>query len=379
MALTGERRLYAAAVMMLICLRAEAITAAQSIVRVTPSIGTTQVYDSNLFSTAMNSQADFITRLTPAVDIEYGMPTWTLIAHESIDLEKFASRADLNSAIAGQRSLAEAQFRPSSRVTLALAGDYSRSQNAADLSLSTGLTFGRATAERAGIKASVTRHLGALTTTHFEYTSSRERLAHSAESRTDAGVFGLTRRLSPRSSVRAEYRPRGFWFDGSRVFAHNLGIGFSRQLSTHTTLSIDGGPTLSSSAPALEAALAVRSRFKTVDLELAYGRTQTTTFGVASLVAAQSVAAATTWRARRTFAVTIAPAYYKSQTGALKAEVYRCSISGMKSIARTFSIGLAYDAALQLGNLYAAGATDSIGRNQLMVRFSAVPPARGRQ
>jgi hypothetical protein len=379
MALTRRRACDAAVLMALICLRADAIAAAQSIVRVTPSIGTTQLYDSNLFSTPVNSQADFITRLTPAVEVQYGTPTWTLAAREAIDLERFASRADLNRAIAGQRSLAEAEFRPSSRLILAVSADYSRSQNPADLSVGTGLTFARAMAERAGVKAAFTRHLGPLTTTHVEYTSTHERLAHSAESRTDAGTFGVMRHLSSRSTMRAEYRLRGFWFDDSRVIAQGVGVGVSRNLSPHTTLSIDGGPMLSSGTLAFEGALAMRSRFKSVDLEVAYGRTQTTVFGVTSLVAAQSVAATTTWRARRTLALTIAPAYYKSERGALNADVYRCAIGGVQTITRTVSVGLSYEAARQRGNLYAASATESIGRNQLMVRFTVMPTAARRQ
>ncbi len=379
MALSRDRACCAALVMLLIGLRTEAITAAQTFVRVVPSIGTTQVYDSNLFSTPVNVQADYITRLTPAVEIQYGMPTWTLTAREAIDVEKFANHAELDNAIAGHRSVAEAAFRPSSRLAVTVGADYSRSANPADLSLGTGLTFARATAERAGVKASVTRHFGPLTTTDFEYTSIRERLARSVDTRTDGSSLRLMRRVSPRATVRAEYRLRGFWFDGSRVIAHGVGVGFSRNLAAHVTLSIDGGPTMSNGSPAFEGALAMRTRFKAVDLDVAYARTQTTVFGVASLVASQNVVATTTWRAGRTLALTIAPAYYKSERGALKADVYRCSIGGSKTIARLLSVGISYDTALQRGNLYRATATDSIGRHQLMMRFTVVAPAPRRQ
>ena len=51
---------------------------AQQLFHLNPSIAVTQVYDSNLFFTTSDRQADSIWRVTPAIDAEYRSMPWTV-------------------------------------------------------------------------------------------------------------------------------------------------------------------------------------------------------------------------------------------------------------------------------------------------------------
>src|SRR5436190_427516 len=77
---------------------------AQQMFHLTPSIGVTQVYDSNLFFTTSDRQADSIWRVTPAIDAEYRSMPWTLIGRYTLDAEQFTQHPELNTVHARQQA-----------------------------------------------------------------------------------------------------------------------------------------------------------------------------------------------------------------------------------------------------------------------------------
>ncbi len=351
---------------------------AQAAFRVTPSVRTMQVYDTNLFSTATDLQGDFITRLTPAVETEYATPRWTLSGRQAVDIERFADHSELSSLTAGQHALGLFVYRIRPRLAFTAGADFSRSQNAADLSSGTGLSFTRATAQRIGARTSLVRQVTPGTSGRAEYTLILDRFAGNPDIRTQSATLGADRRVSSRASVRGEYRAREFSFGAAPLFSHAVSVGWTHAFAGRASFSIDGGPNVTSGSPAFEGALTVRNQSKAMDVAVTYARTQTTVFGVGGLVTAQSVAATTAWRMRRSLVVNIVPAFYRSEQGQLQADVYRCSIGAVRKIARSLSLGITYDGGVQRGTLYAASGSEAVARHQLLVSLVAAPTPEGR-
>src|SRR4051812_17528771 len=102
---------------------------AQSSVQFHPSLTVTQTYDSNLFSTPSAREADAISRLTPGLEAERRSPRSTILTRHSLDVERFADHAELNSMNARQHSFAGWDFRPVSRLSFTAAAEFSRTQS----------------------------------------------------------------------------------------------------------------------------------------------------------------------------------------------------------------------------------------------------------
>ena len=85
-------------------LAAPGVADAQGVFRATPSVSVTQQHDSNVFSTSVDPEADFVTRVSSGVDSQYRSPLWTMSGRYFLDNEHFADHADLDSVDARQRA-----------------------------------------------------------------------------------------------------------------------------------------------------------------------------------------------------------------------------------------------------------------------------------
>src|SRR5882672_4370238 len=80
--------------------------------RVTPSVTTTGEYDSNVFATAADPQADVVTRGSMGLGVDYTAPRWTTSSRYVHDVERFENHPHLSSADARQRAALAFQFQP---------------------------------------------------------------------------------------------------------------------------------------------------------------------------------------------------------------------------------------------------------------------------
>jgi hypothetical protein len=356
---------------------AEELLVAQAALHIRPSVATSEVYDSNLFSSPTNVQADFITRVTPAVEAEYTAPRWTLTGRYGLDLERFATHQELSSAIAGLRALTGFDRRLSPRSVLTAAAEFSQSQNAADLSQGIGLTFVRATAQRIAARSSLTRQLTPASAGKVGYSFASDHLAGTPDIRTQTASLGVDRHVSPRATVRVAYRLREYAFGQGSSISHVVSAGWEHAVRPGTSLSIDLGPSVTSGSTTVEGAVSLRNRFKSADVAVTYARTQTTVFGIDGLVSTQSITATTAWRVRRSLLVSWGPAFYRSEQGSLQADAYRFAAGVVQTLTRSLAVGLTYDGGVQNGTLYPTGGPQTIGRQQFLVRFIAGPTAGG--
>jgi hypothetical protein len=111
--------------------------------RVTPLFSTSQRYDSNLFSTALDPQGDFITRVSPGIEGEYRSPRFSLMGRYALDLERFATHPELSTADGRQQATIDLRTSRSRRLEFAVDAAYTRTRTPGDLSAGTGLTLAR--------------------------------------------------------------------------------------------------------------------------------------------------------------------------------------------------------------------------------------------
>src|SRR5947208_13459094 len=72
--------------------------------RVTPSVASSQEYDSNLFATFVAPQADFMTRVSPGIEAEYRSTPLTFLGKYTLDVERFERHPQLTTADGGQHA-----------------------------------------------------------------------------------------------------------------------------------------------------------------------------------------------------------------------------------------------------------------------------------
>jgi len=214
---------------------------AQTHTVVTPSVGASEVYDSNLLSTPSNEQDDLITRITPAIQAEYRAPLWTLSGRQALDVERFEHHPELNSMIAREQSGARVEYRPSARLLVDTAAEFSTTQNPGELNPVTGLAFTRATARRVAARAAATRQMNPVTQAALAYTVTEDWLAGGLGSRTQTASVTADRRVSARATVGASYQCREFSLASSSITSNVLTVGWTDAVTPHATIAINGG------------------------------------------------------------------------------------------------------------------------------------------
>ena len=356
--------------------------AAQEALRVTPSLTTSEVYDSNLFSLPSHRTADLITRVTPGIDSEYRSTLLTAFGRYSVDAERFANHVELTRADARQHGAVGVEYRPTRRLTLAADGELSTTQNPGELNAETGLTYTRATARRITAHSAVTRQFRRITTGTVDYSFTDDRLA-GLEIRAHTARIGTEHHVSSRNTVTLDYRLQQFVFDDTAATlsttAHSLNVGWARAITRRASFSLAAGPRVTNGAPAPEASASIAYQLRSADLSLAYARTNTTIIGLAGTAAIESVTADATWSAGRSLHGRVSPGYFQSTHAQLRARVYRMTAEIDRRIAKDLSLGVALEDSIQRGSLYPALAGDTIPRRAVVIKLVAAAPPRSRE
>ena len=92
-----------------------AVLQAQGGLHATPSVSISQQYDSNVFSTPIAPQGDFITRAAMGLGLERESVLWTASVRYAQDMERFTEHRDLSSVAARQRGTLALRYRRSPR------------------------------------------------------------------------------------------------------------------------------------------------------------------------------------------------------------------------------------------------------------------------
>jgi len=348
-----------------------------------PSLTTTQVHDSNLFSTPSDRVADFVTRVTPVIESEYRSTRWTLKGRYTFDAERFAEHPELSSAGARRHALAGVEYRPTRRWTLTADGERSSTQTPGDLTLLTGLALTRARADRVAAHSSITRQLDRLTTGTIDYTFTEDRLAGAIEIHTHAATVGADHHISSRDIMKVKSSVYQFAFgshDEGSLTATSLALtlGWTRALARDTEIAVDGGARATNGAIAPELSGGIRFRFDSGSVSFAYARTQATIIGLAGTADTQSATATAAWSPRRWLEIAAAPAFVRIRDASAHANVYRLTLDASHPIGRNLSVAFGGVANLQDGDLYARPAGATIQQQNIMIKIIAQPGLHAR-
>jgi hypothetical protein len=352
---------------------------AQGVLEVRPSISASQVYESNLFATRTGRQEDYITRVTPAIEGEYRSPVWTLSGKYSLDAERFSEHSELSAGAARQLAGLHVDYRPASRLTFATSAEYLDTRNPAELNVGTALSFARSRASRLLSRSSIKRHLTPLMAGTLEYTFNSDRLS-GFEASEHSAQLGLTRRLSPRTSVTSRYRLHRLEFSQttvrSAVVSHALTAGLTHAVTRNVSVTLDAGPRLTGDELRPRVGASIDWRREPIALSLAYGHTQGTAIGLVGAVDTQSLHATVIRQFGRSREVRIAPGMFRSALGAFHAEVYVLGVGLTQHLPNGLAIDLSFDGARQRGTLLGHAGDVTIPRHTILMRVIADPTRR---
>jgi hypothetical protein len=364
----------ALAVVVMLDLLVPGAARAQDAFQVSPLFGAAQEYDSNLFSTPFDRQADFITRISPGVQSDYLSPLLTMSSHYILDVERFANHPELTAMDARQRAAMELAYRPTRRLALAADADFLQTQTPSELNAETNLTLTRAKAERVAAHTSITRRLDMTTAATVDYRFSESRITGGPEIRSHAATIGAEHHRSSRDTVSVNYRFHQFSFETSSATSHAVALGWTHAITHRASFSVDGGPRVTNGSPSSDLSASIHYQFQPGDLSLAYVRTQTTVIGLEGIADAQSVSLTAGWKPRPSLQVRLAPAVFRSTNAALRADVYQLMATVERRIAAGLSLDVVINTNLQHGSLFAALANETIPHQQVMIRLVAAPP-----
>lgn len=350
---------------------------AQSVFQVRPLMATAQVFDSNLFFTSMDPQADFITRISPGVLSDYRSPRLALLGRYTLDVERFAEHPELSGMAARQQATITLAYHATPRVAVAADAEYSTTHTPSELNADTGLILSRAKADRAAAYTAITRHIDPATTATFDYQFTQYRVEGGGAILTHVATIGGARKVSARDTVSVDYRLHQYAVGASSPTSHELRVGWTRAITERSTVSIDGGPRVTNGRPAAELSASVGYRLQPGDLSVAYVRTQTTAIGLTGVADLQKISATAAWSPRRTLRMQVSPIVFRTTQSESHASVYRLSVDVARQMTHVLSINAVVNADLQHGTLSPALANGTIPHQDVMIRL-VVEPARSR-
>jgi hypothetical protein len=357
---------------------------AQGVFRATPSVSVTQQHDSNVFSTSIDPESDFVTRVSSGIESEYRSPLWTMSARYFLDNERFADHTELDSMDARQRAAFAFGRSLTPRTAWIVDAEFLKTRTPGELNEATGLTFTRAAARRLSAHSSITRHLNPLVSGTIDYTVTEDHLAGASGATTHAAVVEVQRRRSARETVTLDYRFRNFAFvsggtaSASSATSHAVTLGWTRAITSRLRISLDGGPRVTNASAAAELLASVQYQHAPGDLSVTYIRTQATVIGLAGAADTQSLSATasrTVWSSVR---MRVGPSVFRSTFGGARADAYVFTVDITRPIARGLAIDVALDNSLQRGSLYGRLANTAIARRSALVRLVAGPSTKPR-
>lgn len=346
-----------------------------------PLLSVTEAHDSNLFSTPSDPQADAIFRLTPGVESQYRSMLMTVTGRYTVDVERFARHAELSTLTARQHGTIGWHYRPTPRLALIVGGELLRTRTPGELNVESGLTFARERAQRTMAQSSLTRQFTPRTSGTLEYSWTEDRLARGFEAQMHAAAASTVRRLSLRDSVNVRYGFRRFRFasDGTGrtpVTSHSISVGWTHAITRRIRLALGGGPRVTGDAFGPELAASMETTFKSVDLSVAYARTQTTVIGVEGAADIQNLTATAVWTPRRSLQVRMSPSLFRNLAAGRRADVYMMTIGVTRPISRHLAFDVSVDRSFQSGDFLAGPAGHRIIRQTVAIRLVALDANR---
>jgi hypothetical protein len=211
------------------------------------------------------------------------------------------------------------------------------------------------------------------------------------ETRNDEHEAGIVfeRDLTSKDKGSLTYGFRHFISDGAQLAglsgggnetssSHLFSLGWVRELSALTTLSLRGGPRFSSGDVAPEVEGALTRRFHRGEATFTYGRTQNIAVGRSGPVETESYLGNLSYQFLSRFTLRATPAYYINDNEDTKTKVYRLDLSGVYSINPWLSLQGIYRFSFERENGQVLRSTNREDRyrNIVFVELTAAPEYR---
>jgi hypothetical protein len=342
-----------------------------------PSFGISQMYDDNLFYRPA-AEADTITRVSSRLDARSRSERQTFSARYALDADWFAHHPELTTVHARQDAGFEEQYHVTRRLSLNGAAAFNETQAPAELNLATALTSARARAQRLTFQPSATYEFAPQTNATIGYAAAHDRML-GVSLLTQTATASIDHHASARDGVRWEYGYQSYLFDAAdRKTSQVLTAEWTRDLTHATSVSLRGGPRITSGMLSPEAGASIHHKMRVGEATLTYTHTQATLIGLVGIADAHSVTARVAGELRSGLQLRVEPGLLRTTQTTLGSTVYRVSIGGMQPVGRRLAIEASYDLNLQHGALYAAQSVETIRRNAIVLRLvaTAMEPAR---
>lgn len=289
----------------------------------TPSFTLAEEFDDNVFVSTTDPQWDFITRFTPGVQLGYRSAPFTLLASSSIDAEIYANNPELSDAANRKRAALELKYLPFRLLTVSLNVTYFETQTPSELVPTTGLQLGRTKATQLAVIPAASYQITSVDTATGSYAFFRDTLEGGLDNDTHRVKLGYARQLTPRDTGFINYRLHVFESqDNPTTITNTPTLGWKRQLTPNTVLTLEGGPRFVSGGPSFiddtvepEAHASLEHSFKLAKLALEYHRTEAIVVGRPGKVELESLSGSFEIEPVRLLKLRFQPGYYRTFGG----------------------------------------------------------------
>lgn len=351
------------------------------------SVTTTTVFDDNVLGRATPT-ADAIVRVTPGLNLTLGRPHFRVAFGGSFDAEWYRMHQDLSTAQARQNGTLSVTYEASSRTTWSWTAGQSTTTNPMELNTLTALSIARQRASRWQGGSSVRHQLGRHSSVDLGYDVSRDALSAGNVTTTHTVNAQLTRQPTVHTDLFVHVTGRRFDFGAAgaapAVNSTQATAGWSvHGKSAH--LTAEGGVEAAGRAVRSTVEVSAGRKFSQTDVTGAYGRSTTTAFGVAGVIAVDHVRVGTVYQARPTMrtlaghgpaglriAVNVGASRNQLPTGPTMS--YQWSAEVARPLSRLLSVQIGYDGSTQQDALAALGAVGGdVRRNRVTFALSFFP------
>lgn len=356
---------------------------------VVPSVSVDEIYDDNLFFTADGEESDLITRVGPALELGYESDTFSWSGRYRFDAEAYANNTGLNDSQVRRFADIDAEYQPTSRLTLNAAAAYTKTDTPFDLSLVPGgaipgVLAGRAEAERTSGHVAAGYRLTAPTTGFLAYTRTREDLVGTGESDADALESWFDQRISAVSTLSYGYLRREYRFDRESAQSQARGVtqdsdtpwvGLSHRFNDRTRVSARAGPILDGGSADPYVLLSLQHSYNNGELLLDYERDETTLLGEPGTLEIEAIYATFSRRFGTRLDLQVTPGYAHVQRTGLSVDIYNLGLGVVYKITEAIFLTASYEFNWQETGPAAGGSSD-VSRNAIQVGVRLAWPRR---
>jgi hypothetical protein len=348
---------------------------AQARAEFVPSLSFSSTYDDNIFTTQQAS-GDAMMLVTPALEGFYESPTTTLQGLYTFDMQKAVGHPVLDSLHARRHGMFNTGFQFNPQFRLSLTGRYDVTETPGDLMLETGVLLGRRRASRYQLTPSIAYRIRPRTTLTAQYDGTKEALADDIRGDMYIARVGVSRLLTPRDTLSVNYLGRTFINGSVTEDSNALLLGYTRALAPGLSLSLQGGPRISSygnQSPEILAALSRQAPYTKFGLD--YWQGETIILGIRGPVAIESATAKASRVLRRNFEVGAHAGIFHSKTISNgEARVFHPEVVASYSPGGPYILAASYGVDFQRGDVRSQFLSDKhVVRHVFLFRLTFAP------